>query len=403
MPTYRAPGLHPLKPRLPPAPAARPGTAIAGLLGPTCRGPLYGPPVALSSFVEFEQRYGDAGDLTLDGHGVPNYTALAAQAYFRNGGERLYVVRTVAGVARPGASPAAAMGAPTAADYTGHAGRTGGSSGLAALAEVAEVTLVLAPAAAAGEATEHREVITAIARHCRELRHRIGLVDPREADSLAAVRALAGSLDDSRLALYCPWVVAADPTGRRNALHLPPSGFIAGIYARNDRLRGVHKAPAGLVVNGALGFTRRIDSADQALLNPMGVNCLRHFPRRGHLVWGARTLSRDPQWRYVNVRRYLSYLERSLEAALDWTAAVPNGEPLWASVLVAVDGVLQAEWRLGHLQGATPREAYFVRCDRSTMTAADIDQGRLICELGVAALRPAEFVLLRLELAASRA
>jgi len=397
VPRYRKPGVYIPEPGFRPPPIEGVDTAVTGLVGPTRSGPVRGEPVAISSFVEFEQRYGNADDLSLDGRDVPNYTALAAQAFFRNGGERLVVVRTLAGVNGPGAVADTAPGAPSPADYAGQVDERNGSTGLAALESVPEIAIVMAPAAAAAVPAEHGDVIDAVARHCRRMRHRIGLVDPRATDTLAEVQALAARLDDANLALYYPWVIGQDPTGRRATLALPPSGFIAGLCARNDRRRGVHRAPAGLVVTGALGLTRPIDRQDQALLNPQGINCLRTFPHRGHVVWGARTLSADPEWRYLNVRRLLAYLQRSVEAGLGWVGSQPNGEPLWAAVRGALDAFLGNEWRQGRLQGATPREAYYVRCDRSTMTQADIDNGRLIAEIGVAALRPAEFLVFRVQ------
>ncbi|PWG61876.1 phage tail sheath family protein [Spiribacter halobius] len=403
MPEYRMPGVFAGETGSLPPSIRGAATAVAGLVGPTRQGPLRGTPLGLSSFVEFEQHFGDAGDLVLDGRPTVNHTALATQAFFRNGGKRLFVVRTVAGVNDPASAADAPLGTPTASDYAGRLDPRSGSTGLAALEAVPEVSVVLTPAAAAADAAEHRRVIEAVRQHCQRMRHRIGLVDPHQDDSISTLPGLARRLDDSRLALYFPWVVAADPTGQRRTLPLPPSGFIAGVYARNDHHRGVHKPPAGLAVIGALGFTRQIDGHDQALLNPAGVNCLRSFPSRGHLVWGARTLSSSPEWRYVNIRRYLSYLEQSIETTAEWVAHEANGEALWTRLRSTVDAFLYQEWQRGRLRAATPQEAYFVRCDRSTMTPADIAAGRAICEVGVAPLRPAEFIVFRVVLATASA
>lgn len=171
---------------------------------------------------------------------------------------------------------------------------------------------------------------------------------------------------------------------------------MTGIYARNDAERGVWKAPANEVVRGALRFEREVNQRQQEVLNPEGINCLRYFFGRGNRVWGARTVSSDPEWKYVNVRRYFIYLERSIDRSTQWAVFEPNGERLWANVRETVSAFLYNEWRSGALLGTSPEEAFFVRCDRSTMTQDDLDNGRLICEIGVAVLKPAEFVIFRI-------
>ncbi|RMH34166.1 MAG: phage tail sheath family protein, partial [Nitrospirae bacterium] len=177
---------------------------------------------------------------------------------------------------------------------------------------------------------------------------------------------------------------------------LPPSGFVCGIYARNDVQRGVHKAPANEIVRGALRFETDINFAQQEVLNPLGINCLRSFPGRGLRVWGARTISSDPEWKYVNVRRYFNYLEHSVDRGTQWAVFEPNGERLWANIRETVSSFLYNEWISGALLGKNTDEAFFVRCDRSTMTQNDLDNGRLICLIGVAVLKPAEFVIFRI-------
>jgi len=158
----------------------------------------------------------------------------------------------------------------------------------------------------------------------------------------------------------------------------------------------VWKAPANEVVRGALRFESDINFGQQEVLNPLGVNCLRYFPGRGYRVWGARTASSDPEWKYVNVRRYFIYLEASLDGGTQWAVFEPNGEALWANIRETVTSFLYNEFVSGALLGATPQEAFFVKCDRSTMTQGDLDNGRLICLVGVAALKPAEFVIFRI-------
>ncbi len=286
-------------------------------------------------------------------------------------------------------------GVPGAGDYAGEVNEALGNTGLAALEDVEDVSIVMTPAAAA-HAGSHDAVVLELQKHCRRMKYRIGLVDSRLGMAVSEVRNFASGFSDSRLALYHPWVRAADPTGARPELVLPPAGFVAGICARTDVDRGVHKAPANEVVFGALGFEQEINAFQQELLNPNGINCLRSFPGRGHRVWGGRTLSGDPEWKYLNVRRYFLYLERSIDKSTQWAVFEPNGEALWANVRSAVEDFLFAEWRGGRLLGGTPKAAYFVRCDRTTMTQNDIDNGRLVCLVGVAPLRPAEFVIFRI-------
>ena len=285
--------------------------------------------------------------------------------------------------------------APEAGDYAGITNESLGSTGFAALEEVEDVSIVMVPAAAV-HAPTHVAVVQEMLKHCRRMRFRMGIVDAREGMSGAEVSEMRKAFDDSRLALYHPWVVAADPTGARREITLPPAGFIAGIFARTDVERGVHKAPANEVVRGALRFQQEINTFEQELLNPKGINCLCSFAGRGHRVWGARTLSSDPEWKYINVRRFVLYLERSIEKSTQWAVFEPNGEALWVNICSTVEDFLFKEWRTGSLLGATPKEGSFVRCDRSTMTQNDLDNGRLVCLVGVAPLRPAEFLIFRI-------
>ena len=195
--------------------------------------------------------------------------------------------------------------------------------------------------------------------------------------------------------MYYPWIRVLDPI-TRDEINLPPSGFVAGIYARNDIDRAVYKAPANEVVRGAIGFQSLINKAQQEVLNPEGVNCFRFFEGRGFRLWGARTISSDPEWKYVNVRRYFAYLERSIDRGTQWAVFEPNGEALWANVKETISDFLYNEWKNGALLGSDAKSAYFVRCDRSTMTQNDLDNGRLVCKIGVAALKPAEFVIFQI-------
>jgi phage tail sheath protein FI len=171
---------------------------------------------------------------------------------------------------------------------------------------------------------------------------------------------------------------------------------VAGIYARNDTEHAVFKAPANEVVRLAIDFEQRLNKGQQDVLNPQGVNCFRFFPGRGFLLWGARTISDDPEWKYISVRRYFAYLEHSIDRGTQWVVFENNGPQLWDNVRRTIEDFLLNEWKMGGLLGDKPEQAYFVRCDRSTMTQNDLDNGRLVCLIGVAVVKPAEFVIFRI-------
>lgn len=277
------------------------------------------------------------------------------------------------------------------------------ATGLGALGEIDDVAIVAAPDIVRLEdPASQKEATSYLIDHCEQLRYRIAVVDPPAGCSISQVREFRGQFDTEYGALYYPWLRIIDPTAKPDpgappaTLDLPPSGAAAGIYARSDIERGVHKAPANEVVQGITQFVKNVTYGQQGVLNPEGINALRTFPDRGDRVWGARTMSADPEWRYVNVRRLFIYLEHSIDKATQWVVFEPNNEALWASVRQSVEDFLLATWRTGALMGTKPEEAYFVRCDRTTMTQNDLDNGRLICLIGVAPTYPAEFVIFRI-------
>jgi phage tail sheath protein FI len=284
-------------------------------------------------------------------------------------------------------------------EVPGGSAGAGAKSGLKAFEDVEDISIVAAPGSTSGlqngYGTEARTIARLLIAHCEKLRYRVAVLDSGDGQTLTDVRAYRGQMDTTRAALYYPWVRAFDPFSERE-IHLPPSGFVAGIYARTDIERGVHKAPANEVVRLAVGFELLLNRGQQEVLNPEGINCLRFFEGRGFRVWGARTASSDPEWKYLNVRRYFAYLERSIDKGTQWAVFEPNGEDLWANVRATVEDFLFNEFQSNHLLGSKPAEAYFVRCDRTTMTQNDLDNGRLVCLVGVAPLRPAEFVIFRI-------
>jgi phage tail sheath protein FI len=203
--------------------------------------------------------------------------------------------------------------------------------------------------------------------------------------------------DSSRAALYYPWIEIADMTGGNGRTRVvPPSGHIAGIYARTDETRGVHKAPANEVIRGALGLEVQMTKGEQDELNPIGINAIRAFPGRGIRVWGARTLSSDPSWRYINVRRLFSMVEKSIERGTQWVVFEPNDEGLWARVRRDIGAFLKLVWRSGALFGTTPEQAFFVKCDEELNPPEVRDVGQLIIEVGLSPVKPAEFVIFRI-------
>lgn len=235
----------------------------------------------------------------------------------------------------------------------------------------------------------------ALIGHAEKMRYRIAVLDtPRD---LTPTQALdyRNKRSSKYAAIYYPWVTVFSPSGEGRLL-LPPSGFVAGIYARNDIEHAVFKAPANEVVRLAIDFEQRLSKAQQELLNPDGVNCFRFFEGRGYLLWGARTISDDPEWKYVNLRRYFAYLEHSVDRGTQWAVFENNSRQLWDNVRRTIEDFLFNEWKMGALLGDKPDQAFFVRCDLSTMTQNDLDNGRLVCLIGVAPVRPAEFVIFRI-------
>lgn len=231
--------------------------------------------------------------------------------------------------------------------------------------------------------------------HCENLSSRFAVLDvPREKTKVADVMTHRNIFDSNYAAIYNPWLQVFDPLDKRN-IFIPPSGSVMGIYSRSDQTRGVHKAPANEVVRGAVGLDCQYNKGEQDILNPKGVNLIRSFPGQGIRVWGARTASSNGLWKYVNVRRLFIFLEESIKNGTSWVVFEPNDEQLWARVQRTIDAFLTRVWRDGALMGASPAEAFYINIGRSTMTQDDIDNGRLICVIGVAPVKPAEFVIFR--------
>jgi phage tail sheath protein FI len=247
--------------------------------------------------------------------------------------------------------------------------------------------------------------IATLQGHCHTRRAFL-IVDAGENETVSTVGGTLTDITGSNAlnsAFFFPWVRAADPVQQGALRAFPPSGFVAGLFARTDSTRGVWKAPAGIdaSVNGAAGLSITMSDAENGQLNPRAINCLRTLPVYGNVVWGARTLhgdnDRGSEWKYVPVRRLALFLEESLYRGTQWVVFEPNDEPLWAQIRLNVGAFLQNLFRQGAFQGKSPREAYFVRCDSTTTTQADINLGIVNIIVGFAPLKPAEFVVLKIQ------
>ncbi len=297
----------------------------------------------------------------------------AVYGYFLNGGGRCCVIN----IGRDGS-------------LTG--GRT--RQGLDLLEETDEVSIVAAPGMSDAQSWG------AILSHCEKMKNRIAILDaPADVKSIDNLtnklkpRQSAAGMG----AYYFPHIKVADPLDSKRQCVVPPSGHIAGIYARTDGLRGVHKAPANEIIRGALDVDYRLTPDEQGVLNPVGVNCIRYFAGEGIKVYGARTVA-DPSsdWRYVNVRRLLIMIEESIARSTRWAVFEPNDQTLWMSLKRDATAFLTSVWRQGGLMGNSPEEAFFVKCDDETNPQEEIDQGRVIILIGVAPVKPAEFVIFRI-------
>jgi phage tail sheath protein FI len=287
---------------------------------------------------------------------------------------------------------------PTAGSYEGDVDpATAAKTGLKSFEDIADLSVVAAPGATFGFGHGHEASATAIVSHlishAERMRYRVAVIDSGDGLGVSEVRAMRARYDSPYAAFYYPWVRVLDPITRQE-IDLPPSGFVSGIYARSEG--AVYKAPANEIVSLARGLEASLDHAQQDLLNQEGINGFRYFEGHGFRLWGARTISSDSDWKYVNVRRYFAYLEQSIDRGTQWAVFEPNGDALWAHVRRVAEDFLFNEWKLGALPGDKPETAFFVRCDRSTMTQNDLDDGQLVCMVGVAPLRPAEYVIFRI-------
>ena len=305
-------------------------------------------------------------------------------------------------LAMPEATAVALRGEVTPAVFVGEAAARSGLSGL----EVAdEVTMVCAPDVMAAyqagkiDLDGVKAIQQALLDHCAAMKDRFAILDclpGMNPQQIKEWRMSTAGYDSKYGALYYPWIKVANPLANGDTLLIPPCGHLAGVYARSDTERGVHKAPANEVVRGAIGLEAQISKGEQDILNPVGINCLRAFPGRGLRVWGARTLSSDASWRYINVRRLFNFIEESIEQGTQWVVFEPNDRDLWERVKRDISAFLTRVWMDGALFGGTPDEAFYVKCDDELNPPEVRDAGQLIIEIGLAPVKPAEFVIFRI-------
>jgi uncharacterized protein len=333
----------------------------------------------------------DFDDLSLDPTS-PNYW----DKRVNNGNSSLVTLSVAPGTGLPSDGGGALTNgddgaAVTAANFQGDNQDPGERTGLAALEldPFREVALVYAPAAPA-------DVVSAVVTHCEgKNRFRFAVIDAPAQSGVPANLDPRTNNDTKYAAFYYPWISVSDPrSGTKTSV--PPGGAVLGIYGRTDNTRGVFKAPANETVAGAIDLEYDIDQSTQEVLNPRGVNVIRRFPGRGIRVWGARTLSSDPLWKYVNVRRLFIFIEASIYNSTQWVVFEPNNDQLWARVKQTVTLFLRTQWRDGALLGAKEEDAFSVAVGRDTMTDDDILNGRLIIQVGIAPVRPAEFVVFQI-------
>ena len=366
---------------------------------------------AVNNWSQFVKEYGGPGLASTP-------LAQAVFGFFDNGGSRCYIVNIGTGK-----------------ELVGNGG--GKRKGIATLEEVDEVAIVAAPGLA--DAATYDTLLS----HCENLQDRVCILDPpfdvRNIDQLKTVATAApppkpkkpaageggtaaeggggatgGSSGTPGLrprtsdrgygAFYFPWIRIRDPFSPKDLVFAPPSGHMAGIYARTDATRGVHKAPANEVIRGALDLSYKVTRAEQGELNKLGVNCIRLFSTQGIRVWGARTIAdSSSEWRYLNVRRLFNMIEESIANGTRWVVFEPNDMTLWKSIRRDITAFLMLQWRQGALMGATPEDAFFVKCDAETNPPEEIDAGRVTTVIGIAPVKPAEFVIFKIGQTASGA
>jgi hypothetical protein len=394
MPNYMAPDIYMEEVSGGARPIQAVGTSTVGFVG-EAPDPIQhlNEAVAINNWSQFTRLF-----ISADSASTP--LSHAVYGFFQNGGSRCFVVNV-------------GKGGPIT---------SGGRErvGLDVLEQVDEIAIVAAPGYTDAAAYD------AILTHCEKMQDRVSILDAPEhvqdislltqvatakaalspkatrSETTGASDGATGGLrsrqsDGGYGALYFPWITVRDPFSSADLVNVPPSGHIAGIWARTDATRGVHKAPANEAVRGALNLTYLLTRDEQGLLNQNGVNCIRSFAREGIRVWGARTIADgSSEWRYLNVRRLFNMIEESITTSTRWIVFEPNDRTLWKSIRRDIAAFLTRLWRDGALMGRTPQEAFFVKCDEETNPPDSIDAGIVVTLIGIAPVKPAEFIVFRI-------
>lgn len=392
MPTYMTPGVYIEEVSTGARPIQAVGTSTAAFVGSTPnRKARSDSAVAINNWSQFLREFGGEGAGSTD-------LSNAVYGFFLNGGRRCYVVNIGDGSSLSGSGTQ--------------------RRGVQLLEPIDEVAIVAAPGFT--DAASYESVIS----HCEAMEDRVAILDaPRDVDRIERLIEVAtvskpktkkpeeggeppvektGGLrprqsDRGFGAFYFPWITVVDPLGDGQLIDVAPSGHVAGIWARTDAERGVHKAPANTPVRGALNLSYHVTRDEQGELNQNGVNCIRLFGREGIRVWGARTIADgSSEWRYINVRRLFNMVEESIAESTRWVVFEPNDRTLWKSIRRDVRAFLMQLWRDGALMGATPQQAFFVQCDEETNPPEVIDQGKVVIRIGIAPVKPAEFVIFQI-------
>ena len=379
MSLYKSPGVHIESAGDRYIPLERVETGVTAFLGATDTGPRH-EPTRVGSFEQYEKVFG-AGD---------SYMTHAVRGFFDNGGRTAYIVNV---------APESGLD-PAPDDFVGQQGMR--PRGLQALERIDDVDLLVAPdlmfqyrrSVAFMEAEDVLAVQRAMIDHCEKLHDRFCLLDPLPGHGLKEALEWRRHFDSSHASFYFPYIKVRK--GEEVLAPLPPSGHIAGMIARNDKVEGVHRAPANQPLEGLVDVAQRVRKRERDAAFDQRVNTLVPFIGRGIRIWGARTLSSDPSFVQINVRRLFILVRKSVEKYAQWVVFEPNEATLWKKIVRTVDVFLADLWKQGALVGAAQDEAYYVKCDEETNPPESRDVGELVCEIGISPVKPAEFIVVRI-------
>ena len=375
-------------------------TNVVGFLGVAEKGPV-NEATLVTNWTQYTKLFGGMHQGGWMGHSV--------YQFFQNGGTKCYINNLAEAAKAPAPKEGAKEGKDGKAKADAGAGEAdnfavknpdnltkliigkdegpGKRTGLCAFDEIGDISIVCAPGVTEPAAQD------ALLSHCEKNRFRVAVLDaPETLDK--GIDTMPMPRDSTMGAYYFPWVKMYDADNDAD-VYAPPCGGVAGVYGRVDSTRGVYKAPANEIFRGATGLKYNLTDAEQELLNPKGINCIREFEGRGIRVWGARTFSSDPEWKYINVRRLFCMVEKTIQDGTNWVVFEPNTRSLWKQIVRNLTAFCLRLWKEGALFGDTPEEAFYVRCDDELNPPESIDAGYVVCEIGIAPAKPAEFVVFK--------